>query len=247
MIYKYKKLLTENSDTEIDREGIIIRRLAYLRWVLDNLKDNKQYVKIQNMYNALDNITFNASGEVRSLGDTIEYIHQSLLDNDGEIPGMPTEEQIEEIDKKANDLESLHPDVFDAYIKRLEKANLDKKTKDQSDQADQILHPKKDESDEKLKEKIADMTSIFGFTNIIGLENDLKPSEKDIKAKEELKKAKEDNSLLSIQSEEDDVAAEEEKDNEEPSEEAPEEEPKEEPKKESSDEDLTKKYADLFK
>ena len=181
---------------EASRWDITNSRLAYLQWVIDNTKDKEKSNKLQEMYNALYNITYDTGGDIRSLDDTISYITQTMQNNKGLIPGLPSNDQIEEIDKKAASFEELHPEEYESYIKRLESSNLDKSKKDKEDQADSVLSPADTKDDKDARDKLATLTSIFGFTNIIGLEPNRKPSAEDLKKKSELKKDQKDNALL---------------------------------------------------
>lgn len=181
---------------EASRWDITNSRLAYLQWVIDNTKDKEKSNKLQEMYNALYNITYDTGGDIRSLDDTISYITQTMQNNKGLIPGLPSNDQIEEIDKKAASFKELHPEEYESYIKRLESSNLDKSKKDKEDQADSVLSPADTKDDKDARDKLATLTSIFGFTNIIGLEPNRKPSAEDIKKKSELKKDQKDNALL---------------------------------------------------
>lgn len=181
---------------EASRWDITNSRLAYLQWVIDNTKDKEKSNKLQEMYNALYNITYDTGGDIRSLDDTISYITQTMQNNKGLIPGLPSNDQIEEIDKKAASFEELHPEEYESYIKRLESSNLDKSKKDKEDQADSVLSPADTKDDKDARDKLATLTSIFGFTNIIGLEPNRKPSAEDMKKKSELKKDQKDNALL---------------------------------------------------
>lgn len=181
---------------EASRWDITNSRLAYLQWVIDNTKDKEKSNKLQEMYNALYNITYDTGGDIRSLDDTISYITQTMQNNKGLIPGLPSNDQIEEIDKKAASFEELHPEEYESYIKRLESSNLDKSKKDKEDQADSVLSPADTKDDKDARNKLATLTSIFGFTNIIGLEPNRKPSAEDMKKKTELKKDQKDNALL---------------------------------------------------
>ena len=187
------------------RWDITNSRLAYLQWVIDNTKDKEKSNKLQEIYNALYNITYDTGGDIRSLDDTISYITQTMQNNKGLIPGLPSNDQIEEIDKKAASFEELHPEEYESYIKRLESSNLDKSKKDKEDQADSVLSPADTKDDKDARDKLATLTSIFGFTNIIGLEPNRKPSAEDVKKKSELKKNQKDNALL--QDTEDDETA----------------------------------------
>lgn len=252
MITRY--CITEKQTSQT-RESITLDRLAYLRWVLDNLEDTKEYVKIQNMYNALEDLNFDANGKLRSLKDLESYIRQTMEDNKGEIPNLPTEEQIEEIDKKFKSLKDLHPDVVDKYEDKIKKSHIDKKSSKSDDQADQILNPEDSEDEDKIKKEIAKLNTTYGFTNIIGLEPNLKPSSEDEKLKKELKQAKKDNALTSVDLEEEPEGGEEapeepeekpeEKPTEEP-EEKPEEEPTEEPTEGEDDDEVTDKDAAAY-
>ena len=181
---------------EASRWDITNSRLAYLQWVIDNTKDRKKSNALQEIYNALYNITYDTSGDIRSLDDTISYITQTMQNNKGLIPGLPSNDQIEEIDKKSASFEELHPEEYESYIKRLESSNLDKSKKDKEDQADSVLSPADTKDDKDARDKLATLTSIFGFTNIIGLEPNRKPSAEDLKKKSELKKDQKDNALL---------------------------------------------------
>jgi len=178
------------------RWDITNSRLAYLQWVIDNTKDRKKSNALQEMYNALYNITYDTDGDIRSLDDTISYITQTMQNNKGLIPGLPSNDQIEEIDKKAASFEELYPEEYESYIKRLESSNLDKSKKDKEDQADSVLSPADTKDDKDARDKLATLTSIFGFTNIIGLESNRKPSAEDMKKKSELTKDRKDNAML---------------------------------------------------
>ena len=201
---RFKSQIFESSE-QTTREDIIISRLAYLAWVLDNTKDQSDRTRIQNIYNALENVTFDTNGKLRSLEDTAAYIKQTMQDNQGLIPGLPDEDQIEEIDQKLDSFKELHPDVYDKYVRRIKESNLDKHSsgKEDDDQAGQILNPDTEKDEKSAKKTIDDLTDIYGFTNIIGLEPEKKPSDLDKNLKKEIKQAKNDKSLMpTIDSEE---------------------------------------------
>ena len=169
-----------------DRVDIIKERLIYIKYVMDTTSNSVEKVQMERMYNALYNLTFNSDGTPRSLKDLYTYLNQVMIENKGKIEGLPTETQIENIDKKVQAFKELHEDKYKAYLTRLDKELLDKAGNKDNDAAADLLHPAGDESDSEIINKIREMSSIYGFTNIIGLEPERKPSPEDDNKKDEI-------------------------------------------------------------
>lgn len=175
------------SKTVTDRVDITNERLVYIKYVMDTTTNNVEKVAMERMYNALLNLTYDSNGKPRSLKDLYTYLNQTMVENKGKIEGLPTESQIENIDQKVRAFKELKPDEFNAYLTRLEKEMLDKNGTKKDDAAANLLHPAGDDTDSQVISKIRDMSSIYGFTNILGLEPDRKPSKEDEKKKDEIK------------------------------------------------------------
>lgn len=169
-----------------DRVDIIKERLIYIKYVMDTTSNSVEKVQMERMYNALYNLTFNSDGTPRSLKDLYTYLNQVMVENKGKIEGLPTETQIENIDEKVQAFKELHEDKYKAYLTRLDKELLDKAGNKGNDAADDLLHPAGDESDSEIINKIREMSSIYGFTNIIGLEPERKPNPEDDNKKDEI-------------------------------------------------------------
>lgn len=175
------------TETVTDRVDITNERLVYIKYVMDTTTNNVEKVAMERMYNALLNLTYNSNGEPRTLNDLYTYLNQTMVENKGKIEGLPTESQIENIDQKVQAFKELKPDKFNAYLTRLKKEMLDKNGTKKDDAAADLLHPTGDDTDTQIISKIRDMSSIYGFTNILGLEPDRKPSKEDEKKKDEIK------------------------------------------------------------
>ena len=106
------------------RENIIKERLTYLQYLMDNTKDKKERTSLERMYTCLYNINYNVNGKLRTISDMFTYCNQIMTENKGIIPGLPTEEQIENIDEKASAFKNLHKSDYEAYLTRFEKSNL---------------------------------------------------------------------------------------------------------------------------
>lgn len=209
---KGNKVYVESVE-EDSRESVMLNRLGYLQWVIDNTKHEKDKEKLEGIYNALYNITWTTSGKLRSLNDIISHVTQTMQDNEGKIPGLPDEDQIEEIDEKSISFEKLHPDEYESYIKKIKQFNLNKKSNDKENQAEEILNPTDIESEKESLNKINELTDIYGFTNIIGLEPERKPSKEDIQNKKDLEKDQKDNAILQTKKAEFDKTKKSEKEN----------------------------------
>lgn len=176
-----------------DRIGIIKERLVYIRYVMDTSSKSNEKVAMERMYNALFDVTFNADGTPRSLNDLYSYIDQTMIENKGKIPGLPTEAQIENIDEKVQAFKELHKNEYKAYLKLIDKELLDKSSKKKDDDAAaDLLHPGKEESEDKTVNDIRQLSTIYGFTNILGFEPERKPAQQDKENKDEIDKQRRD-------------------------------------------------------
>lgn len=176
-----------------DRIDIIKERLVYIRYVMDTTTKSNEKVAMERMYNALFDVTFNADGTPRSLNDLYSYIDQTMIENKGKIPGLPTEAQIENIDEKVQAFKELHKNEYKAYLKLIDKELLDKSSKKKDDDAaSDLLHPANDEANDKTVNDIRQLSTIYGFTNILGFEPERKPSQQDKENKDEIDKQRRD-------------------------------------------------------
>lgn len=184
--------------TEAKTEGrinITKERLVYIRYVIDTTTKSVEKVAMERMYNALFDLAFNEDGSPRSLQELYKYIDQTMIENKGKIPGLPTETQIENIDEKVQAFKELHKHEYDAYLKNIDKELLEKSDKKEDDDtAADLLHPAKDETESKTIDDIRGLSTIYGFTNILGLEPERRPSQKDEEAKAEVDKQRKDGS-----------------------------------------------------
>lgn len=214
------------------RENIVKERLVYIEYLMDHTEDKKEVTRLELMYQSLYNINYDANGKLRTLNDMFTYINQTMTENKGLIPGLPTNDQIMTIDKKAAAFKELHKTDFESYLARFEKSNIDKAQSNKSDDdAKSVLSPEHPEDNKKALEEIRKISSIFGLTNIIGLEPKRQASQNDIKRQEELKKQQQDG---------DPNAA---KRDAEAANQVTKEEPKKEPKKEPTDSKISKEQA----
>lgn len=185
--------------TNSKREDIMMDRLAYIQYVIDNTTDSNDKASMQNMYSTLYNLTFNENGKIRSMSELYTYIAQTMRDNSGKIPYLPTNDQIFNIDEKVYALKKTHKETFNSYINRIQKYNIDKQEdvddKNKDSEAKELLSKEHPKNDKQAKDKISGLSDIFGFTNILGLESDRKPSEDDVKAKDKLRKDQKDASV----------------------------------------------------
>ena len=170
------------------RENIIKERLVYIKYLMDNTNDKKEVSRLEKIYNCLYNINYDSNGKLRTLNGMFTYINQTMTENKGLIPDLPTNDQIQTIDEKAAAFKKLHEVEFNAYLTRFEKVNIDKADNNQkSDDAKSVLSPENPEDNKKALSKIREISSIFGLTNIIGLEPKRQPSSKDMENQKELK------------------------------------------------------------
>lgn len=185
--------LFEAENVNKSRETIVKERLVYLKYLMDNTSNKKEVTKLEKMYNCLYNLNYNVNGRLRSLNDMFTYINQTMTENKGLIPDLPTNDQIISIDEKAKAFKELHKSDFDAYLTRFDKTNIDKaETKKTDDSAKSVLSPENPQDNKKALEEIRKISSVFGLTNIIGLEPTRQASKEDVKRQEELKKQQQD-------------------------------------------------------
>ena len=176
----------QDSKAATDRIGITNERLVYIKYVMDTTTNSVEKVAMERMYNALLNLAYTTDGQPRTLEDLYTYLNQTMVENKGKIEGLPTETQIENIDQKCKAFKELHPDEFEAYLTRLKKQQLDKAKTEKDDAAANLLHPSDNDDDSQILGKIRKMSSIYGFTNILGLEPERKPSKEDDDQKDEI-------------------------------------------------------------
>lgn len=180
--------IKEAKDTSVatNRIDITNERLVYIKYVMDTTTNSVEKVAMERMYNALLNLAYTTDGQPRTLADLYTYLNQTMVENKGKIEGLPTETQTENIDEKCKAFKELHPEEFDSYLIRLKKQQLDKAKTEKDDAAANLLHPTDNDDDSQILGKIRKMSSIYGFTNILGLEPERKPSKEDDDKKEEI-------------------------------------------------------------
>ena len=176
--HRPKKIMVETK-ADPTRESICKDRLVYIKYVIDTTVSSVEKTTMERMYDALYNITFDSSGKLRSLKELYNYLNQVMIENSGKIPGLPNNNQIETIDKKCDAWKISEPSKYEAYMKRLEKSNLDKQAGKTDDKAKDILNPSPAKTDTDAINKIREMSSTYGFTNILGLEKTRKASVQD--------------------------------------------------------------------
>lgn len=177
-----------------DMESICKERLIYIKYVMDTTTNNVEKVKMERMYNAIYNCCFDANGKARSMDGLYTYLNDTMIANKGEIPGLPTNDQVTNIDDKCKAWRKLSPDKFDAYMAHLNKELLDKTGTKKTDKAKDLLSPNNEGSDTEIMTKIRDLSTKYGFTNILGLEPTRKASKEDDEKKDEINKQKKDGS-----------------------------------------------------
>ena len=177
-----------------DMETICKERLVYIKFVMDTTTNNVEKVKMERMYNAIYNCCFDANGKVRTMEDLYTYLNETMIENKGEIPGLPTNDQVVNIDDKCKAWRNTSPDKFDAYMAQLNKENLDKAGTKKTDKAKDLLSPDKPDSNTEALDKIRDLSTKYGFTNILGLEPTRQASKEDDEKKDEVNKQKKDGS-----------------------------------------------------
>ena len=177
-----------------DMESICKERLVYIKFVMDTTTNNVEKVKMERMYNAIYNCCFDANGKVRTMEDLYTYLNETMVENKGEIPGLPTNDQVVNIDDKCKAWRKTSPDKFDAYMARLNKENLDKAGTKKTDKAKDLLSPDKPDSNTEALDKIRDLSTKYGFTNILGLEPNRQASKEDDEKKDEVNKQQKDGS-----------------------------------------------------
>ena len=181
--HRPKKIMVE-AKADPTRESICKDRLVYIKYVIDTTVSSVEKTTMERMYDALYNITFNSSGKLRSLKELYNYLNQVMIENSGKIPGLPNNNQIETIDKKCDAWKISEPSKYESYMKRLEKSNLDKQAGKTDDKAKDILNPSPAKTDTDAINKIREMSSTYGFTNILGLEKTRKASVQDVDKKD---------------------------------------------------------------
>lgn len=177
-----------------DMETICKERLVYIKFVMDTTTNNVEKVKMERMYNAIYNCCFDANGKVRTMEDLYTYLNETMIENKGEIPGLPTNDQVVNIDDKCKAWRKTSPDKFDAYMAQLNKENLDKAGTKKADKAKDLLSPDKPDSNTEALDKIRGLSTKYGFTNILGLEPTRRASKEDDEKKDEINKQKKDGS-----------------------------------------------------
>ncbi len=177
-----------------DMETICKERLVYIKFVMDTTTNNVEKVKMERMYNAIYNCCFDANGKVRTMEALYTYLNETMIENKGEIPGLPTNDQVINIDDKCKAWRKTSPDKFDAYMAQLNKENLDKAGTKKTDKAKDLLFPDKPDSNTEALDKIRDLSTKYGFTNILGLEPTRQASKEDDEKKDEVNKQKKDGS-----------------------------------------------------
>ena len=177
-----------------DMETICKERLVYIKFVMDTTTNNIEKVKMERMYNAIYNCCFDANGKVRTMEDLYTYLNETMIENKGEIPGLPTNDQVVNIDDKCKAWRKTSPDKFDAYMAQINKENLDKAGTKKTDKAKDLLSPDKPDSNTEALDKIRGLSTKYGFTNILGLEPTRQASKEDDEKKDEINKQKKDGS-----------------------------------------------------
>lgn len=192
-LYEAKKAApVMEAEKKTDMETICKERLVYIKYVMDTTSKSVEKVKMERMYNAIYNCCFDSNGKARDLKNLYAYLNDTMVENKGKIPGLPTNEQVENIDEKLEAWRKTSPDKFDAYMTQLEKENLDKHGTKKSDKAKDLLSPENGEDDKGSIEDIRKLSSEFGFTNILGLEPSRKASQADKDNKDEIEKQEND-------------------------------------------------------
>ena len=177
-----------------DMETICKERLVYIKFVMDTTTNNVEKVKMERMYNAIYNCCFDSNGKPRTMEDLYTYLNETMIENKGEIPGLPTNDQVVNIDDKCKAWRKTSPDKFDAYMAQLNKENLDKTGTKKTDKAKDLLSPDKPDSNTEALDKIRSLSTKYGFTNILGLEPTRQASKDDDDKKDEVNKQQKDGS-----------------------------------------------------
>ena len=171
------QLINEQLSTLVSqRMSINVQRLAYLKFAM---ADNKRDKGLKKMYDTLYKLTFDKDGHVRTNKELLDYLKQTMEDNLGDIPGLPSNNAIEAIDKKIKALDELDPKKLQIYIKEVEKEVSDSEAK--ASEKDKKVTLDKDISDKELMKKVSELIDKEGLSNILGLEKDRKMSEADKK------------------------------------------------------------------
>lgn len=191
--FKQSTNITEDKHSS-DMESICKSRLAYIKYTIDNTHNDDEKSKLESMYNAIYNCCFDVNGKVRTMEDLYKYLDNVMIENEGKIPGLPDNDQITNIDDKCDAWKKLSPDEFDKYVTQIDKNNLDKQGTKKTDNAKDIISPENTKTDTEALDKIKGISSIYGFTNILGLEPTRKASSDDETKKDEVKKQQKDGS-----------------------------------------------------
>lgn len=196
-------LVEQLSELKDQRTNISLQRLAYIKYAIANGDKTKG---LQEMYDALMNITFDKNGYPRDNKSVFDYIQKQMKNNLGAIPGLPDNGTVVEIDKKIKALDELDPKTIQKYMKEVEKDITHRNVKNgkKEKKADFI----EDMSDEELQKKLDGLINKEGLSNVIGLEKAREMSAED---KEKLQNKKENKEVAGESSEDKKKKEEEEK------------------------------------
>jgi len=202
----YNFITEQLSSLISQRMEITIHRLAYLKFAME---DNDKDKGLKEMYDTLYNLIFAKDGHTRSNKELLDYLKKEMEDNLGDIPGLPSNDAVEAIDKKVAALDEMEPKNLQHYIKEVEKEIADSESSSKGNNPKTSLE--KEISDEELMKKLSDMVNKEGLSNILGLEKSKKMSAGD-KEKLASKKA---NGTTSKEEEDDEVVDQETEDDKE--------------------------------
>lgn len=164
--FLYKTILEEDKlVTSLERKNLraelCIQRMAYLKYAIAN---SDKTDGLEDMYNAFFNLTFDKNGNIRGNSDLYSYIEQTMKNNLGEIPGLPSESVIKTIDSKIEALNKLDENTLNKYIKEVKKDSI--RIQDKSDNKKSVADFEEEISDEELEKQINKLCTNSG-ENII--------------------------------------------------------------------------------
>ena len=165
-------ILEKKQDIDISKDNLDniyntqIKRLSYLSYLINKEKDSDNKKKLEKIYNTLKDLSFN-DGKLRSIGDLIKHIREIQRENNGRVPGIPSDDILQSLDTKMIKFEQYDDDTLEDFIdeeKSKLKDNKDaKKDKDgeKSSDSDEILNDP-DTTNDEMEDYIKELKSMEG-------------------------------------------------------------------------------------
>lgn len=142
----------------------IVKRLAYLKYLIDDKENSDNVDKLQKIYDVLKDLVF-FKGELRSLEDIIKHTKSIQKENNGKIPNLPADKILKSLDMKMIKFENYDKDTLDEYIGKIEKdLHITKADSESKSDSDQILNAEPSKKDNiKSEELVVDLEMIEDF------------------------------------------------------------------------------------